>query len=145
MSDAPSEDSGGAAAAAATPALLRLMSDLKAITREPPPGASARPVADDNLFVWLATIFGPSETPWEGGIFQLKLVFPPDYPSKPPRVRFISELFHPNVWTDGGICLDILQDKVSTTWGRAVHLSHSLLFLADIESSGLRCIRSRRC
>jgi ubiquitin-conjugating enzyme E2 A len=53
-------------------------------------------VNEDNLFVWNATIFGPENTPWEGGIFSLKLTFPEDYPSKPPKVKFTTEIFHPN-------------------------------------------------
>ena len=80
-------------------------------------------MSDDNLFVWSATIFGPDETPWEGrsvsgfvlcvslvgkiwflmcwefnsgGVFSLRLTFSERYPEKPPRVRFTSEMFHPN-------------------------------------------------
>lgn len=63
--------------------------------------------------MWGATIFGPSETAWEGGIYSLRLTFTEAYPEKPPRVRFTSEMFHPNVYTDGTLCLDIIQDKWS--------------------------------
>jgi len=89
------------------------MSDLKAIKQEPPEGVSASPSSDDNLFVWSATILGPDETPWEGGIFSLRLTFGDQYPEKPPRVRFTSELFHPNVFNDGTLCMDIIQDQWS--------------------------------
>ncbi|RZC44466.1 hypothetical protein C5167_037422 [Papaver somniferum] len=75
---------------------LRLMSDLKSIINEPPEGCSASPLSDENLFVWSATIFGPDETPWEGGVFGLRLTFGDSYPEKPPRVRFTCEIFHPN-------------------------------------------------
>lgn len=92
---------------------LRLLSDLKSIKQEPPEGCSASPVSEDNLYVWAATIFGPEETPWEGGIFSLKLQFSERYPEKPPRVRFTCEMFHPNVYSDGNICMDTLQDKWS--------------------------------
>lgn len=51
----------------------------------------------------------PDDTPWEGGIFHLKITFSESYPGKPPRVRFTSELFHPNIFKDGNICLDIIQ------------------------------------
>ena len=47
-------------------AMLRLASDLKAITDDPPSGVSASPVNDDSLFTWNATIVGPDESPWEG-------------------------------------------------------------------------------
>ena len=96
-----------------TAAQLRLMSDLKAIKQEPPAGCSASPLSDDSLFVWAATIMGPQDTPWEGGIFNLRLTFSERYPEKPPRVRFTSECFHPNVYSDGTICLDIIQDAWS--------------------------------
>lgn len=74
---------------------------------------SASPVSEDNLYIWNASIFGPEDTAWEGGIYSLRLQFPDAYPSKPPRVRFTCELFHPNVYSDGSLCLDLLQDKWS--------------------------------
>lgn len=94
-------------------ARLRLMTDLKLMQQEPPEGCSASPLSEENLFVWGATIFGPPETPWEGGVYSLRLTFNEQYPEKPPRVRFTAEMFHPNVYTDGTLCLDIIQDKWS--------------------------------
>lgn len=87
------------------------MSDLRAIKQEPPEGCSASPSSEDDLFVWNATIFGPDDTPWEGGIFSLRMTFTERYPEKAPRVRFTSEVFHPNVYTDGSICLDTLAEQ----------------------------------
>ncbi|BDA45069.1 Ubiquitin-conjugating enzyme E2 2 [Coccomyxa sp. Obi] len=94
-------------------ACLRLLSDLKAITQEPPEGCSASPTSEENLFVWTATVFGPDETIWEGGIFCLRITFNENYPEKPPRIRFTTDMFHPNVYSDGTICLDIIQDQWS--------------------------------
>jgi ubiquitin-conjugating enzyme E2 A len=111
-----------------TPAILRLMTDLRQITNEPLDGASASPVNEDNLFVWNATIFGPENTPWEGGIFSLKLTFPEDYPSKPPKVKFTTEIFHPNVYGDGSLCLDIIQDK----WSPIYTISTILLSIQSL-------------
>ncbi|PNW75165.1 hypothetical protein CHLRE_12g515450v5 [Chlamydomonas reinhardtii] len=98
---------------AASAAMLRLLSDLKAIKSEPPEGCSASPLDESNLMVWQATIFGPDESEWEGGIFTLRFTFTERYPDKPPRVRFSSEMFHPNVYQDGSLCMDVLQDQWS--------------------------------
>lgn len=89
------------------------MSDLKAIQHDPPEGCSASPISDENMFVWTATVMGPDETPWEAGVFSLRLTFSEKYPDKPPRVRFTCPMFHPNVFEDGHICLDIIQDQWS--------------------------------
>ncbi|KAA8492100.1 Ubiquitin-conjugating enzyme E2 2 [Porphyridium purpureum] len=106
--------SGGASSGSRMSASrLRLMTDLKMMNQEPPDGCSASPLSESNLFVWGATIFGPSETPWEGGVYSLRLTFTEQYPEKPPRVRFTCEMFHPNVYSDGTLCLDIIQDKWS--------------------------------
>ena len=60
--------------------------------QQPPEGVSASPIGDDNLLVWGGTVFGPDDTPWEGGIFSLRMTFTEQYPDKPPRVRFTSEM-----------------------------------------------------
>jgi ubiquitin-protein ligase len=74
----------------------------------PSQGISASPTSEADIFQWTASIVGPNESPWEGGIYQLKISFSEDYPTKPPKFRFVSEMFHPNVYSDGSICLDIL-------------------------------------
>lgn len=81
--------------------------------QEPPEGCSASPLSEENLFVWGATIFGPLESLWEGGVYALRLTFSEQYPEKPPRVRFTCQMFHPNVYSDGTLCLDIIQDRWS--------------------------------
>jgi ubiquitin-conjugating enzyme E2 A len=57
------------------------------------------------IMVWQAVIFGPDDTPWEGGTFKLLLEFTEDYPNKAPSVRFLTKMFHPNIYNDGQICL----------------------------------------
>ena len=63
----------------------------------------------DDLMLWFAKINGPTETPYEEGIFDIQLRFDEDYPVKPPSVRFLTPMFHPNIYRDGKICVDILQ------------------------------------
>lgn len=65
------------------------------------------------LVIW---IFSPHDTPFEDGTFKLTIEFTEEYPNKAPTVRFVSKMFHPNVYADGGICLDILQNRWSPTY-----------------------------
>lgn len=81
---------------------------LSNLQEDPPAGVSGAPT-EDNILVWEAIIFGPQDTPFEDGTFKLTLEFTEEYPNKPPTVKFVSKMFHPNVYADGSICLDILQ------------------------------------
>lgn len=71
-------------------------------------GISAFP-EEDNIFCWKGTIVGSKDTVFEGTEYKLSLSFPTDYPFKPPKVKFETSCFHPNVDVYGNICLDILQ------------------------------------
>merc|ERR1739838_614771 len=98
-----------------TPARRRLMRDFKKLQEDPPAGVSGAPT-ENNIMVWNAVIFGPHDTPFEDGTFKLTIEFTEEYPNKPPTVRFVSKMFHPNVYADGSICLDILQNRWSPTY-----------------------------
>ncbi|KHN74886.1 Ubiquitin-conjugating enzyme E2 1 [Toxocara canis] len=89
---------------------------------DPPAGVSGAPT-EDNILMWEAIIFGPQDTPFEDGTFKLTLEFTEEYPNKPPTVKFISKMFHPNVYADGSICLDILQNRWSPTYDVAAILT----------------------
>merc|ERR1712022_107435 len=93
-------------------ALKRINKELLDLGKEPPANCSAGPVGDD-LFNWQATIMGPPECPYQGGVFFLNVHFPTDYPFKPPKIQFTTKLYHPNVNSNGSICLDILKDQWS--------------------------------
>ncbi|KAM0899336.1 hypothetical protein ACQ4PT_021357 [Festuca glaucescens] len=93
----------------------RLQSELMALMMGGDPGVSAFPEGD-NIFQWIGTIDGSAATVYEGTSYRLALAFPSDYPYKPPKVRFETPCFHPNVDTHGNICLDILQDKWSSAY-----------------------------
>ncbi|CAM9015292.1 unnamed protein product [Wickerhamomyces anomalus] len=110
-----------------TPARRRLMRDLKV---NPPDGVSASPLTD-NVMVWNAIIIGPADTPFEDGTFRLSINFDEQYPNKPPQVKFISQMFHPNVYASGELCLDILQNRWSPTFDVASILTSVQSLLND--------------
>lgn len=70
-----------------------------------------------------AVIIGPADTPFEDGTFRLVMQFEEQYPNKPPQVKFISQMFHPNVYATGELCLDILQNRWSPTYDVAAVLT----------------------
>ena len=108
-------------------ALKRLQKELLDISKDTPANCSAGLLSND-LFIWQATIIGPTETPYEGGIFHLKMVFPPDYPFKAPSVAFTTQIYHPNINENGSICLDILKNE----WSPVLTISKLLLSICSL-------------
>ena len=71
---------------------------------------------------------GPEDSPYSGGVFFLNIVFPPDYPFKPPKVTFTTKIYHCNINSNGSICLDILKDQ----WSPALTISKVLLSISSL-------------
>ncbi|XP_053393372.1 ubiquitin-conjugating enzyme E2-17 kDa-like [Mercenaria mercenaria] len=107
----------------------RLKKECKDINIDPPPGCSAGP-DDDNLFRWSASLTGPEGSPYQGGVFFLKMMFPTDYPFKPPKVVFDTKIYHPNINNHGNICLDILRSQ----WSPALTVGKVLLSILALLS-----------
>ena len=107
--------------------LKRIKLELKELLEEPPSNCSAGP-KNDNFFLWEATLIGPSESPYAGGIFKLSLLFCERYPFKPPKVKFLTKIYHPNINSHGSICLDIL----NTNWSPALTISKLLLSISSL-------------
>ncbi|KMT20710.1 hypothetical protein BVRB_1g006850 [Beta vulgaris subsp. vulgaris] len=105
----------------------RIQKELKELDSYPPPLSSAGPIAD-NLYHWLATFLGPPGTPYEGGIFFLDILFPNEYPFKPPTVVFKTRIYHCNVDSSGSVNLEILKDG----WSPALTISKVLLAITSI-------------
>ena len=97
---------------------------------EPVAGISATPY-QDNLRYFAVAIEGPTDSPYEHGVFQLELFLPADYPMGPPKVRFLTKIYHPNVDKLGRICLDILKDK----WSPALQIRTVLLSIQALLSA----------
>ena len=76
-------------------------------------------------------IDGPADTPYQGGHFTVQIQFPDAYPFVPPRTRFVTRVYHPNVAPDGQICVDVLKDM----WSPALSAPAVLLTLAQLLAS----------
>jgi ubiquitin-conjugating enzyme E2 D/E len=107
--------------------LHRLKKELEEIIMNPPTNCSAG-IVEDDMYNWQATITGPTGSPYDGGIFYLRIEFPLDYPFKPPKVLFITKIYHCNVNSNGNICLDILKDQ----WSPALTISKVLLSICSL-------------
>nr|XP_055169318.1 ubiquitin-conjugating enzyme E2 G2 isoform X2 [Nyctereutes procyonoides] len=83
-------------------------SEVEELTLNPPEGIVAGPMNEENFFEWEALIMGPEDTCFEFGVFPAVLSFPLDYPLSPPKMRFTCEMFHPNIYPDGRVCISIL-------------------------------------
>lgn len=110
-------------------AMKRLNKEYADFLNDPPANCSGGPVGDD-LFAWEAIIIGPEDTPYEGGIFKLDIKFGGDYPYKPPKISFSTRIYHMNINSSGGICLDILKDN----WSPALTISKVLLSICSLLS-----------
>jgi len=106
----------------------RILKEIENLKKDPPANCSAGPVKDD-LFHWHATIIGPEDTPYAGGIFYLDIRFPNDYPFKAPTVKFLTKIYHPNISSSGTICLDILK---SDKWSPALTIGRVLLSICSL-------------
>ena len=147
-------------------ALKRINKELQDLGRDPPAQCSAGPVGEDmfhwqvhwslaannqtlpNITMnhWQATIMGPPDSPYQGGVFFLTIHFPTDYPFKPPKVAFTTKIYHPNINTNGSICLDILRSVIISSsslnslgeilyrsqWSPALTISKVLLSICSL-------------
>lgn len=126
--------------------LKRLQKELVDIQQEPPLNCSAG-IAEDDIYNWRASIFvgnaddsssdsssdsstdeSSNDSPYAGGTFFLDIHFPLEYPFKPPKLRFRTRIYHPNISADGYICLDILKEQ----WSPALTIAKVLLSICSL-------------
>ncbi|RKO96298.1 hypothetical protein CXG81DRAFT_13407 [Caulochytrium protostelioides] len=87
------------------------------LTKNPVESFSAGLADEDNIFEWDVVIMGPKDTAYEGGFFKTHLSFPQDYPLNPPKMTFVSPMFHPNVYPNGEVCISILHPPGDDKYG----------------------------
>jgi len=85
-------------------------------------------VADDDVHQWKVLLPGPQSTPYAAGTFVLSFQFPADYPFRPPKVQFLTPVYHCNVNAAGSICLDILKNS----WSPALTVSKVLVSIQSL-------------
>nr|CAD7599727.1 unnamed protein product [Timema genevievae] len=115
-------------------AITRLAEERRAWRRDHPFGFVARPMKNSdgslNLMNWECAIPGKKSTPWEGGLYKLRMIFKEDYPSSPPKCKFEPPLFHPNVYPSGTVCLSLLDEEKD--WRPAITIKQILLGIQDL-------------
>ena len=99
----------------------RIVKETIRLQAEPVAGIKCEPDSN-NPRHFRVVLRGPEGTPYEGGMFRLELFLPADYPMAPPKVRFMTKVYHPNIDKIGRICLDVLKDK----WSPALQVCTSI-------------------
>ncbi|KAM6962715.1 cell division cycle 34 homolog a [Aplochiton taeniatus] len=89
-----------------------LMLEMKSLQDEPVEGFKITLVDESDLYNWEVAIFGPPNTHYEGGYFKTRIKFPIDYPYSPPAFRFLTKMWHPNIYENGDVCISILHPPV---------------------------------
>ncbi|KAL8037106.1 hypothetical protein ABFX02_11G018100 [Erythranthe guttata] len=104
--------------------IKQLARELKNLDETPPEGIKVG-VNDDDFSVIYADIEGPAGTPYENGVFRMKLILSRDFPQTPPKGYFLTKIFHPNIATDGDICVNALKKD----WNPSLGLRHVLIVI----------------
>jgi ubiquitin-protein ligase len=89
---------------------------------------------EQDLFHWNGTLIGPDDTPYKGGYFKIEITIPDTYPNKPPFIRFLTKIYHPNIDIDGLICLNILRSPPTGDWKPSINLPKTVLSIHSLLS-----------
>jgi ubiquitin-conjugating enzyme E2 T len=103
----------------------RLNREIKGLVEHPPEGISC--YTSDKLNNFSISIIGPHGSPFEGSLFKLELEIPDRYPFVPPRLKFITPVYHPNIDTEGRICMDLLKMPPNGGWRPTISLENLIV------------------
>jgi len=109
-------------------AKARIEREIAELNNDPNAFCSAGPASEEDIFKWHASVLGPADSPYAGGVFFVDIVFPKEYPFSPPQVCFKTKIFHPNISSNGFVCLDILKDE----WSPALTISSVLMSISSL-------------
>ena len=101
----------------------RIIKELVSLTTDSPCEGIRVEFAEENLTEVYAEIDGPTGTPYEGGVFRMKLLLGGDFPSQAPKGYFLTKTFHPNISETGEICVNVLKKD----WQPELGVRHVLL------------------
>jgi len=105
----------------------RLKNEWQKLKDDPLDNISAGPINKD-FYNWEANIIGPSNSVYQGAIFHLTLKIPENYPFKPPKIKFTTPIYHPNINKFGDICLD----TITTNWSPIMSIGKVLLSICSL-------------
>lgn len=110
----------------------RIAKELEDVKKDNLSGVTLEMAEDGDLSHLKGTFIGPPGTPYEGGLFEVDIKIPVEYPFKPPIMKFDTRIYHPNISSQtGAICLDILKDA----WTPILTLKSTLISLQSLLQS----------
>ncbi|KAG8330374.1 ubiquitin-conjugating enzyme E2 L3-like [Homalodisca vitripennis] len=87
-------------------------------------------VEESDLFVWNGVLY-PLNPPYSRGAFKIKLIFPREYPFKPPTLEFLTKIYHPNIDENGAVCLSIVNPELWKPATKVTNIIEALIRLID--------------
>mmetsp|Transcript_37119 Transcript_37119/g.106276 ORF Transcript_37119/g.106276 Transcript_37119/m.106276 type:complete len:153 (-) Transcript_37119:297-755(-) len=109
---------------------MRITKETQKLETDPVPSIDCKVDAGNSRYFHIV-LEGPDGTPYARGHYSMELFLPEGYPMEPPKVRFLTKIYHPNIDKLGRICLDVLKDK----WSPALQIRTVLLSIQALLSA----------
>ncbi|PVG00217.1 UBC-like protein [Serendipita vermifera] len=106
----------------------RITKELAELNRNPVEGVTIT-VDESDMHIWNIVMAGPANSPYKGGSFKVKVVFPETYPFKAPALTFLTKVYHPGINEEGQICVQVLgaEWKPTVTMSNVLHIVYDKL------------------